>query len=92
MNLQQNWSLKKPFVCRWRYIIIKRFLIPKPIFLIFQVKLSPHLLAYDDKSDQKTKEQSVVEEIGMIDVFKNGYTRKVTLIMFFNWIVVTLGI
>ena len=69
------------------------YLIPKTIFLILQVKLSPHLLAYDDKSGQKTKEQqSVVEEIGMIDVFKNSYTRKVTLIMFFNWIVVTLGI
>lgn len=64
----------------------------KPSFcLILQVKLSPHLLAYDDKSGQKTKEQSAGEEIGMIDVFKNSYTRKVTFIMFFNWIVVTLG-
>ena len=64
----------------------------KPSFcLILQVKLSPHLLEYSDISAEKTKEQNFAQEIGMIDVFKNSYTRKVTLIMFFNWIVVTLG-
>ena len=65
---------------------------PNVFCLILQVKLSPHLLDYSDTSADKNKEQSSkTQEIGITDVFKNSYTRKVTLIMFFNWIVVTLG-
>ena len=65
-----------------------------------KVKLSPHLLDYeasDAKKDDKNDPNEVVESIqdhpplGVGDLFRNPFVRKVTIIMFFNWIVVTLG-
>ena len=37
------------------------------------------------------KSSAKVPELGPIDLFKHPYARKITLVMFFNWIVVTLG-
>ncbi len=57
------------------------------------VKLSPNLLQDCDESSHKKNNNPDKPKIklGPLDLFKDPYVRKVTLIMFFNWIVVTLG-
>ena len=62
--------------------------------------LSPHLLNIDDEPD-KTNEKAIeaekeeikpdVPQLGIKDLFRDSEVRKITLIMFVNWIVVTLG-
>ena len=58
-----------------------------------KVKLSPSLLYHEPTSDTKTigSKDHGTSNIGIMDLFRNPFVRKVTLIMFFNWIVVTLG-
>lgn len=58
-----------------------------------KVKLSPSLLDIDDKANnEKTDEKSSEKvQIGIADLFKHPYVRRITLILFFDWIVVTLG-
>ena len=73
-------------------------------FSFFKVKISAHLLDYenanseakkDDKNDPNeggpSSGQANQAQLGVSDLFKNPFVRKVTIIMFFNWIVVTLG-
>ena len=83
---------------------MKRFDKSLFFFSFFKVKISPHLLDYenanseakkDDKNDPNeggpSSGQANQAQLGVSDLFKNPFVRKVTLIMFFNWIVVTLG-
>ena len=74
-------------------------------FSFFKVKISPHLLDYENANSEAKKDdknnpnegtgpssgQDNQAQLGVSDLFKNPFVRKVTLIMFFNWIVVTLG-
>ena len=54
-----------------------------------KVKISPHLLQTPETKTE-TKEEHF-KSLGAADLFKTSFVRKVTLVMFFNWIVVTLG-
>ena len=63
----------------------------------FKVTISPHLLEIpkgkevkeDESHHHKHAEPEV--KLGASDLFKNAFARKIILIMFVNWIVVTLG-
>jgi hypothetical protein len=57
------------------------------------VKLSPHLLEFTPRNVGTADENKTeVQQLGVADLFRDPTVRKITLIMFFNWIVVTLGI
>ena len=61
-----------------------------------QVCISPKLLQVPEEileSGNKHKEEGVgsANTIGVLDLFKNSTVRRNTLILFVNWIVVTLG-
>ena len=54
-----------------------------------QIILSPELLRI---SDEDTKNVDPAEtKLGIKDMFKTPEVRKITIVMFINWIVVTLG-
>lgn len=60
-----------------------------------KVTLSPHLLKIPDKPTQDKEQQQTEPEqevkLGVVDLFNRPFVLRITLIMFVNWIVVTLG-
>ena len=57
--------------------------------MFLQVILSPKLLRIDDNKDVVV---NIVEtKLGFMDMFKNPEMRLISIVMFINWIVVTLG-
>ena len=58
--------------------------------LFFQVKISPHLLEVKEEKENEAQNE-IPQQLGIKDIFKNPDTRKFTLVMWINWIVVTLG-
>ena len=54
-----------------------------------KVKISPHLLQVPETRFEKKEEH--FQSLRAADLFKTPFVRKVTLVMFFNWIVVSLG-
>ena len=69
------------FIYGWTYLQTRYF---------FQVKISPHLLEVKEEKENEAQNE-IPQQLGIKDIFKNPDTRKFTLIMWINWIVVTLG-
>ena len=65
-------------------------LTSKLTIFFFQVKISPHLLEVKEEKENEAQKE-IPQQLGIKDIFKNPDTRKFTLIMWINWIVVTLG-
>ncbi len=54
-----------------------------------KVKLSPHLLEFDNNLG--ISGETLSSNMGFVDLFRNRHVRKITVIMFVNWAVITLG-
>ena len=101
LTLPSSAVLQKKLECFVLWLSVpngtSNFVYPKMILHnrshVNKVKLSPKLLYHEPTSDTKTigSEDHGPSNIGIMDLFRNPFVRKVTLIMFFNWIVVTLG-
>ena len=84
--MAESLALRRPLLHVW------------PLFMggpickltIFQVKISPHLLEVKEEKENEAQNE-IPQQLGIKDIFKNPDTRKFTLVMWINWIVVTLG-
>ena len=61
------------------------------LFMFLQVILSPKLLKIDEDTKDIVASNVAETKLGLSDMFKNPEMRLISIVMFINWIVVTLG-